>query len=603
MIEISYNKYNRGVLIDPSDLPEKIRIAQESQQELYRTVFELDDDAEEYAMEHPNENGKPSISGYKGKCYIDTLLLDLDAVKKNLGYDGEATYNRTKELLVKLKSYGINPYIVYFSGTGFHIEVFPFFDWKPSSRLPDMVGSLIKRILPELDEIYYVTSLIRVVNTINKKTFLYKIPLTVDEFMSMNYNSIRELAKNPRNNFIYPEPVDQPKILELEKKTSTFEPEKKQYFTDPSDVVTCVQKMYIQGPKEGSRHQTLMRIVAAWKRQGLPHEAAEAIALRWSNMREDETRKIVHDCYQKNYKWSCDDHVMKAHCDTKCIFYKHKNYITEVVNAESAEEAYVKHVRAMKDGKRIDIGLLYGDRSFAVDSGSVCAIMGDTGLGKSALAMDIALRVTVPVLYMGLENGQFLTYRRFIQTKYGMTKDEVESHYAYHNNSLSEGIKHIDIVHVAPTIEEIKKMIRQHSPRIVFIDTLSAVRVPGVTDDNQKSAILAPELKAMATMHDVIIIPIVHINRMSALDDKGHQRKLNVHSIKGSSGQEQQFDMVLGWEGSRNNTERMLSTLKARDENPVHMYFDIDFSTFRLKLKGYHAAKENRTPIKQSFRS
>jgi len=139
MIEISYNKYNRGVLIDPSDLPEKIRIAQESQQELYRTVFELDDDAEEYAMEHPNENGKPSISGYKGKCFIDTLLLDLDAVKKNLEYDGEATYNRTKELLVKLKSFGINPYIVYFSGTGFHIEVFPFFDWKPSSRLPDMV--------------------------------------------------------------------------------------------------------------------------------------------------------------------------------------------------------------------------------------------------------------------------------------------------------------------------------------------------------------------------------------------------------------------------------------------------------------------------------
>jgi archaellum biogenesis ATPase FlaH len=599
-IEVSYNKFDRGHLIVPSDLPEKIKIAQKAQQELYQTVFMFDDDAEQYAIDNPKEKGNPSISGYRGHHFLDTLLFDFDAVKKGLGYDGEATYERTKNLLNKLNTLGIKPYVIYFSGTGFHIEVFPFFKWNPSSRLPDMVASLVKRILPELDEIYYTTSLVRVVNTINKKTMLYKIPLTVEEFHAMNYSQIKELAREPREDFGYPEPFDQPAIYTLEKKTSTFETEKKEYFREPSDVVTCVQHMFNKGPQEGGRHKTLMRIIAAWRRQGIPHEAAEAIALSWSTLKESETRKIVHDCYQKTYKWSCDDEVMKAHCDSRCIFFKNKNYVIEVISASTAEQAYVNHVRTSKEGKRIDIGLLYGNKSYTIDSGSVCAIMGDTGLGKSALAMDIALRAEVKSLYMGIENGIKLTYRRFIQTKYGMTKEEVDTHYLENSNSLSKGIDYIDIVEVPPTIEEIKKMIRQHQPKMVFIDTLNAVRVPGVTDDNQKSAILAPELKALANALDVIIIPIVHINRAASYDDRGKEKSLTVHSIKGSSNQEQQFDMVLGWEGKRYDNIRKLSTLKARDESPIQMYFSLDYTTFRLQLKGYNDGRD-KPNIKQSF--
>jgi hypothetical protein len=49
------------------------------------------------------------------------------------------------------------------------------------------------------DSIYEYYGLIRVGNTWNRKSGLYKIPLSYDEFKAMSMDEIRELAKKPRS--------------------------------------------------------------------------------------------------------------------------------------------------------------------------------------------------------------------------------------------------------------------------------------------------------------------------------------------------------------------------------------------------------------------
>lgn len=142
------------------------------------------------------------MSGYNGAVYSDFLPIDIDST------DLEKALKDTRVFLLHLnQEYEVDMKVVraYFSGSnGFHIELpSALFGFEPSQLLPDIFKRLIQKLLLSgitVDEsIYNAVRLWRLPNTLNSKSGLYKIPLTVDEVFNSAIIENRELAKHARD--------------------------------------------------------------------------------------------------------------------------------------------------------------------------------------------------------------------------------------------------------------------------------------------------------------------------------------------------------------------------------------------------------------------
>ena len=143
---------------------------------------------------------KKTVAGFKGVHYSDYLTFDVD----NESLD-QAWIDTTWlcDLILIKTGYRINE--LYFSGAkGFHVEIpISLFKLPPSDNFCLLCKELAKNIsfngkkyLCDL-KIYEINRLFRVNNTINKKSGLYKIKLSWNEF-DKKIPFIRELARDPR---------------------------------------------------------------------------------------------------------------------------------------------------------------------------------------------------------------------------------------------------------------------------------------------------------------------------------------------------------------------------------------------------------------------
>jgi hypothetical protein len=144
-------------------------------------------------------NGK--LKGYKGPIWCRDLFFDLDSregVEKAL--DG------ARKLIKQLGSYGLRGSChVKFSGNrGFHVSfTSPALDLLSGlSNTPKCAALLAQKMSSGIatDMAIYsgATHLIRSQNTVNSKSGLYAIPLTIAEIFSLSADKIVDLARNPR---------------------------------------------------------------------------------------------------------------------------------------------------------------------------------------------------------------------------------------------------------------------------------------------------------------------------------------------------------------------------------------------------------------------
>ena len=568
---------NRGVIIPVTSLKEKIELAIHNNQELYNSYYDFDDEL----LEHFKI--RKYVRNYRGKYYLDNPIIDIDKGKNT----DEFTLIRVRELLSRMEdtfSIDLDSVGIFFSGRGYHITLPNIFKFEPSNYLPDAVHDTMMKYFPEGDPIYDGSRLIRSVNSINIKSNLYKIPLTYEEIRELNSTSIKELARAPRDIELEHREYTIPNLSHLVTFSATTSPES----NDVSNMVTCVQKMYNEGPIEGKRHTKMLRMLSAWRRQGIPRTAAYDAIVSWaSSMEPYEIKHIVNDIYDKAYTYSCKDTLMTEYCDAKCIFYKNRNFAIEVITAEEAEKAFVHFVRSDIESKSFDLNEIWDCTSFKFYPGEVCAIIGDTKLGKSTIVQNmITLLPRMHSVYLSLENYQHLSYRRFIQMAHKMTKDEVVEYYKQHDNSLRHAIDHITMLTLPPTLDDIRRLAMERKPEIMVIDTLDGISTPGINDITQRTDMLANQLKQIAGQMDTIIIVIAHIAKAYAIDEVGNSKPMNIHSAKGSSSIAQKFDKVLAWEGKRDSTQRFLSTLGSRDESNIRIAFNFNTDTFVMEQQG-----------------
>ena len=569
---------NRAYAIRPEHITKYIK----PNEELYRSLFILDNTA----FEHFRDKG--SIKSYKGTYALNSIIYDIDRGKKT----GEDTRQRAVSFIDTLHEQGVSDdqIHIWFSGRGFHIEVPNLYGFEESINLPYQVKMTIDSHFGKLvDNIYDKGRLIRVGYTINMKSELYKLPLTSDMLTDWDYDMISEYCQTQKHEYHH-EPFDEDSVYPIwEDKVLDVqefrEDEKSISNTNLNAHVTCVQKMW-KSDKDGERHITLLRMANAWRRMGIQKEGAIKMSeYNIPSLDHNEILKIIDDVFAWEHNgYSCSDTIMEKYCDPICKFYKNKNYGLEVLNVKELSNKLRDFVHMDMDTNCFNLKDYYPiPNNYRFLPGELAILLGDTKLGKTAWLQSIMVKLTnMNVLYLSLEVGDWLIFRRFLQAGNGITKQEVNEIYRTYDEDkvkeINDRVRHIKVMTTSPDIDSMKQIIADNQPQIVCIDTIDAIEVRYNNDPFTKMEKIVNSLKQIATQMDVIFFGISHISKGASRD------MLTVHSAKGNSAIEQKADKILGITGDRGmNNTRVIRSLASRDETDFEIAFDFDYKTFQFK--------------------
>ena len=564
---------NRGIIVPASQVPSYIK---DGKQELYRSYFQYGPEI----LEHMKV--LKSVRTYRGHYHISAIIFDID---KGPNTD-QATLDTVKAFVDRLKKEFVSGdgIWVYFSGRGYHVQVPDFFGFTPSPDLPRIVKTTLSHYFPTVDQIYDGGRIIRVPHTINMKSGLYKIPLTMDELFSVTAEQVKALAVTQRLDCPKPArnslPQNPELIIQPSEPRTTVRGLPIAKPDQMSNIVSCVQNMYTDCSLD-HRHEKSQAIASAWRRAGVPKDAImAALTPRFPTMEPYELERTVNDVFDRDRKYSCHSKMLADYCDPKCIHYAKKNYAAAVMDATELEERLAVFSRMDWSGKVIDLKDIYPGMatSFRLMPGEYITLMGDTGLGKTAWVQNLLVHLKeMPSVLLSLENSDLLMYRRFVQIAHGMSKEQVFAYYKNNDNHLSEELAHIKVMTTSPDLQQIRQVIAQHQPRILVVDTIDCIQVRGVPDF-ERMKIIPTELHNMAVQYDIIIIGVSHVSKKAS-----SVGALDVHSPSGPATIEQRSDVVLGIEGSRTTAYRTLSSLKGRDESPFRLSMMYDTNTFRMQ--------------------
>jgi hypothetical protein len=576
-VEIVSGGFNtRGTIVPLSSLSQYVTEARLRGMDFYRSYYLYDSSI----IDHVKSTG--SMSGFTGKRYLWYILFDIDRGDRT----GEAVLQETRSFVNELQSeFGIpkEDIIPMFSGNGFHVGIPNLFRFTDGPGLPKELQLTLGRLFPEADNIFDPTRVIRVEGTKNPKTGLYKITLTHAELETLAIEEIMRKAERPDQRIHIN--WDPHSSLDLSSRKADPPIERMSVATDYTAIVTCMQKLHATEATSGSRHSSILRMASAFRRGGLPKAATEILMQNWAKgLPSSEISKLVDSVYKAGYSYSCNDPVMAKYCDSKCIYFKQKNYAPDVLSAHDMEKKLRSFLEKDLSSVSIDLSDFYPRiPEHSIYPGEFNVVWGDTGINKTAWIQNICVfSPHLKTLFLSLEVNPNLIYRRFLQIACNMTKEEVWSHYRQNGETLADSIGHIRVIAIAPMLDDMEKIIGVLSPQVVVVDTVDCLRAPGFADPIDE---IGRRLKEIAQKLDVIIFGIHHISKAAAVDWKtGQPKMLTVHSGKGSSTLEQKADKVYGLEGVQTGHYRTLRVLKARDEGHFTIQLKVDIKTLRFSV-------------------
>ena len=555
----------RGLIIPKNKLAEYI-----NGKAVYRSIYLYTKDAVDFADSKGN-----SLRNYYGIRDIDTIIIDIDkgdnSDKHTLQKCQSIVYDLINELYLR-----DNNFRIFFSGSGYHIHIpNSVFNFSANEELPFQVKETLTKLIPGIDPMIYMrTGLYRVPHTVNNKTGLYKVPLTYSELMNSKVEEIHQFAKTPRLEFPYEEVTgegeleeykieDIPRIRELGK------------ITEPNKVATCIQTMYNIGPQEGSRHNTMLRVISHFRRHGLPSSAAKAAMLEWNNgqLQEQEVIDQVEYSYNKGYKYGCQDSLMHQYCNPKCVYYKRKDYLVDVLSAEDMQKQLEERLNTDFTGKAYNFGKALGIKTeCSFYPGDLVTIFGPTGSSKTTLAHNIALGynhaedrldsdLQIPTLYLSLELSAWYMHRRSLQIASGRHKDDICANYGNIYSQYKNSLAHLSLQTVSPTLETIQQKIQELQPSLVVVDYIDLVDTPShVRGEYEQIKYISHGLSQMAVQNDIIILQVSQVSR-----DYSRNEVLDLYAGKGSGAIENASRKVIGLNGGANTRQKDIMLFKNSD--------------------------------------
>ena len=490
-------------------------------------------DYDGYVIDYVKEN--KSLSSYDGMLYIPKeFILDVD------GANPDNAKQKTIGLTILLSDLCI-PYQLYFSGTGFHIGIpESAFRWKPTPDLHLKVKDELKAqgIYEYADSsVSDKTRLIRVVNTLNSKSNLWKVPITSTE-LHASVKEIQTLAKGKRSTYEWTTLECEPVFDVLKRKAVASDKKfvKVSLGRNPDPVwYTCIQKM-MDGTPQGSRHQIALRI-AGHLRWRYPEHIVRLIMEDWRErvdlkshpFSKTEMDKIVTDCYEghngNGYNFGCTDHWMDHHCESTCRLYRSKKS-QNMMDAKTMEKELVNFLT--KDHDPVNIGALYG-QDFPIYPGEVVVLQAPPKSMKTMLLQNWVNTLKRPTYFVEMEMSPRQMWMRFVMIEKNWSEEELKMHYKQYANGISEIFDWLTIDFNSCYPHELNKriMMLPYKPEIVVVDHMGLFRSQK-HDNNMKVEEVSQALMELAIQNNIIVFAVSEITKQA------YHEGMDITSAKGS---------------------------------------------------------------------
>ena len=516
---------------------------------------------------------KKSLSGFDGLIYMpDEFILDVDGVNPKTARD------KAIGLTIELDDLCI-PYQAYFSGTGFHIGIpGDAFRWKPCPDLHLKVKDELKArgIYEYADSsVSDKTRIIRVVNTLNSKSKLWKVPLTTTELNS-SIEEILKLAKTQRKVFKWnlQDAECEPVFDVLKRKTVASDKvfETVSLGRNPDPVwYPCVQKM-LDGSPQGSRHQIALRI-AAHLRWRYPEHVVRLIMEDWRErvdlsshpFGKAEMDKIVTDCYEghngNGYNYGCNDTHMDSYCQSTCRLYKAKNS-QSTMDAKTMEKELVAFLSTNHDP--VNIGKLYG-QDFPIYPGEVVVLQAPPKSMKTMLLQNWITSFKRTTYFMEMEMSPRQMWMRFVMIDNNWNEEQLKDHYTKYANGISQNFDWLTVDYSSCYPQEIHKriMMLPQKPEIIVVDHMGLFKSKK-NDNNMKAEEVSQALMELAVQNNIIVFVVSEITKQAMVDG------MTIASSRGS------FRIAY-------NANKVLSLTPYKDENNLIKSLKIECTANREK--------------------
>ena len=259
------------------------------------------------------------------------FYLDLDAdittekkYNKIRPYIMRAWLFFTKMLKLKPEEIGL-----YFSGSkGFHITIDP----RILGIVPDKSLNVIYKALalhlymaykiPVIDlRIYDKRRLFRMPNTINSKTGLYKVPITIQQFSLFSYDELIQYAQKPKDITCQLPKMNKEAALLFRARTKRYNRSAKKQKPEISyeipeekqELLPCIKQILDDGAIRGARNNTLIILASGLLQSGYKLEEVENLTSQWNQLNEPpleeyEVITTVHSAYsmlQNGRRYGC----------------------------------------------------------------------------------------------------------------------------------------------------------------------------------------------------------------------------------------------------------------------------------------------------------
>jgi len=276
--EVAINSFsNRNIILKKEDINKILEKIKQGDKFILKDSGKSVFSYPEPILDHVQDND--TVRGYEDLSYMEHLPIDIDN-KDDLEQAKVCTIDIINHLEREFK---VNTeYLsIYFSGDkGFHIELpSSYIGITPSSKLNEVAKIFVKKILPESAKVDYrvydKNSLIRLQNTVNSKSGLFKIQITLDELRNSTIEEIKNAANKPR------EPFKLEKIEKVNRELKKLHEEsRKEAFQQPQqnkNKKNQKNKSIGEEINEGERNVTLTTYAGKLLNRGLSKSEISAL--------------------------------------------------------------------------------------------------------------------------------------------------------------------------------------------------------------------------------------------------------------------------------------------------------------------------------------
>lgn len=473
-----------------------------------------------------------------------------------------------------------------FSGNkGFHVEVKHNIDLSVTE-----FKAIVKQLANGLEtfdsKVCDHARIFRALGSINKKSSLYKIPLTLEDLNSLTIDEIKEKAKDLAQfessvfnykHILLPEAILNLKNFKEEYKpvVETIELKDIDWSIKPKNMSNCRYTLQNGYFKESQRNNAFLCLAATYKNQGLLFDhtyrllkgVAEVQAKRNNCERYPDNElfnNITTQVYGEGWgggQFTCrkQDNWLYEYCQSlgehKCN-HKDEDAIVpkKLTDIHETFKNYVVNI----EKNTIKTGIPSLDKAIFLSTGANVGIIGSAGSGKTSLALDIVSNTSKMGVNSVLASLDMHYNRLFEKALYRVSGLSREQLYGKFKNNeeqelldkLEKEFGNVNFFHKScPTVQDLKDYILAcqeqsgQKVKLVVLDYFERI-TSDFADDTAASKRVAGELQDLVNDLDICLITLVQPNKMS-ISGGPDSPILNYTNIKGSSYVYQSFRIIL----------------------------------------------------------